>query len=254
MAHHTAHAHGVFSWVDLSSHNLDATKAFYAAIFGWTYSDMAMGDGAVYSFCQKHGESVCAISTASAGQSTPQWQSHITVNNVDATVKTATALGGIVTHHHDVFDAGRMAIITDPTGADVALWQANRHIGAHYLGEHGTLAWNELHTGNVKAATDFYTAMIGWGSSEMPMPDGPYTMFCERDNPKRSHGGCVAAAKGEAPHWQVVFHVDDCDKAVAAVQKAGGKITQPATDIPGMLRSAKCTDPMGAAFSLMQPL
>ena len=253
MAHHTSHQHGTFSWLDLPSYDLAATKAFYAGIFGWTYSDMPMGEGMVYSFCLKNGESVCALSTAMPGMGATQWQSYITVNDVDAVVEKAKAHGGKILHQHDVFDAGRMAIVADPTGATVALWQARQHIGAHFLNEHGALAWNELHTGDVEAAKAFYTGVIGWGSSDMPMgPSMTYTLFCEKDNPKRTHGGCMQAMPGGVPRWEVVFQVDNCDKAITDVVKGGGKVVHPATDMPGIGRFAKFTDPAGAGFSVIQ--
>ena len=38
----------------------------------------------------------------------------------------------------DVMDAGRMSFVMDPSGAPVALWQANQHIGATLVNEPGT--------------------------------------------------------------------------------------------------------------------
>ena len=46
----------------------------------------------------------------------------------------------------DVFDAGRMAVIQDPTGAKFSLWQPKRHIGADVIDEVGAHCWSELNT------------------------------------------------------------------------------------------------------------
>ena len=46
----------------------------------------------------------------------------------------------------DVFDAGRMTIAQDPTGATFGVWQAGKHIGAELANEPGTMNWNECQT------------------------------------------------------------------------------------------------------------
>ena len=254
MVAHTSHKHGTFSWLDLASHDLDATKAFYAGLLGWTYADMPIGENAIYSICLKEGANVCALSTAMpGGPAQPQWNSYITVSDVDATVEKAKAAGGEIVAHHDVFDAGRMALMKDPAGAAVSLWQAKRHFGAHRLNEHGALAWNELHATGTEAAKKFYTSVIGWGTAEMPMGPGMvYTLFCEPDNPQRTHGGLMPAQPGIASHWQVVFQVDDCDAAVAKVKASGGKVAAGAQEMPGIGRFAKFADQQGAIFSVIQ--
>ncbi len=61
----------------------------------------------------------------------------------------------------DIGDAGRMSFITDPTGAAVGLWQANRHIGATLVNETGTLIWNELLTDKPDLALAIYEAVVG---------------------------------------------------------------------------------------------
>jgi hypothetical protein len=52
--------------------------------------------------------------------------------NVDQSVEKAKSLGGtLVAGPFDVMEHGRMAVLTDPTGATFALWQANQHPGRH---------------------------------------------------------------------------------------------------------------------------
>lgn len=49
--------------------------------------------------------------------------------------------------NEDPMEAGRMAVVIDPTGAAVGLWQAKAHIGATRVNESGAVIWNELMTG-----------------------------------------------------------------------------------------------------------
>jgi hypothetical protein len=55
----------------------------------------------------------------------------------------------------DVIDVGRFAIISDPTGAALGLWQPRRHTGAELVNEPVSLAWNELNTRDTQAAQPF---------------------------------------------------------------------------------------------------
>ena len=45
----------------------------------------------------------------------------------------------------DVMDVGRMAIIQDPTGANIMVWEPKRHIGAEIIDarlNHNTIDWD----------------------------------------------------------------------------------------------------------------
>ena len=62
-------------------------------------------------------------------------------------MKKAQALGAkVFAPPFDVMDAGRMAVLQDPTGAVFQVWQPKKHIGAKILNEPGALCWTELTT------------------------------------------------------------------------------------------------------------
>ena len=52
-------------------------------------------------------------------------------------------------------------------------------------------------------------------------------------------------------HWTVVFAVADADAAAAEAIEMGGMVHVPPTDIPPG-RYSVLTDPVGAAFSILQ--
>ena len=62
----------------------------------------------------------------------------------------------------DVMEEGRMALIMDPTGATVALWEAKNYIGAGLVNTVGAMGWNELVSPEAEKAATFYTALFGW--------------------------------------------------------------------------------------------
>src|SRR5258708_26801439 len=72
------------------------------------------------------------------------WASYISVTSADEIAAKAKALGGTVMKEpFDVFDAGRMAVITDPTGATFCIWQATKHSSVGVKGQPNKLSWNE---------------------------------------------------------------------------------------------------------------
>ena len=62
----------------------------------------------------------------------------------------------------DVFDAGRMAVLEDPTGAAFGVWQATRHRGFGIKRVPGSFCVADLSTPGQEAASRFYEHLFGW--------------------------------------------------------------------------------------------
>ena len=93
----------------------------------------------------------------------PYWMIYIAVENADAAVAKRSRLGGkILAPAFDVTDAGRMAVVQDPTGAIFCSWQPNKNTGIGVADVHGTLCWADLSTPDAKRASDFYSDLFGW--------------------------------------------------------------------------------------------
>ncbi|HEU5391759.1 MAG TPA: VOC family protein [Streptosporangiaceae bacterium] len=85
----------------------------------------------------------------------PMWNTYLAVDSADeATAKVEVAGGTVGMAPFDVMNAGRMSFVLDPSGAAVALWQADKHIGATLVNEPGTINWNELNHWHVYFGTD----------------------------------------------------------------------------------------------------
>lgn len=250
----TKYPHGTFSWVDLATTDQEAAKAFYTELFGWEAVDLPIGDGQLYTMLQLHGRDVAALSTMQAEMQAmgipPHWNSYITVDDVDELAgKVADAGGTVIAPPFDVLDSGRMAVIQDPTGANVALWQPRNHIGARVVNIPGALVWNELMTRDPQQASNFYTVLLGWEAEHDEKMN--YTML---KNNGRMAGGIFQMGEDMAhvpPNWSVYFSVADCDATVAKAVELGGQILKPAADIPGMGRFAVLQDPQGGVFNVV---
>lgn len=253
------HEPGTFCWVDLSTTQQQAAKEFYHGLFGWEYEDLPVGEGHIYSMCKLRGKSVAAMATLcddlQAKGVPPSWTSYISTPDVDTWCRRAKQMGATVdAEPYDVFDAGRMAFLTDPTGACFALWQPKEHIGAEIRDEAGSLVWNELATHNVEASRAFYSELCNWKSQHMDMGRFVYTTFCRED---KHVGGMMPLQPewGEIPsHWAPYFAVEHCDVTAKKATETGGIVMVPPTDIPSVGRFALIQDPQGAMFYVLQPI
>ncbi|MEP7028547.1 MAG: VOC family protein [Candidatus Eisenbacteria bacterium] len=257
MTEKTTYAPGTFCWPELSTSAQGAAETFYTKLFDWTLKLTPMGEDSHYTIFLKGDRDVAAGAqmqpeTAKAGVPT-HWLSYISVANVDETVKRAEALGGkLIAGPFDVMEHGRMAVLSDPSGAAFALWQAKQHPGAALLDAPGSLVWTELATDDVPKACAFYTKLIGWTTQIMPMGALEYTLLKRGDVPA---GGVMPLTKemsGVPPHWGVYFGVTDCDATVAKAKGLGAAVIQPGVDVPGVGRLAVLRDPQGGTFSILQ--
>ena len=254
MPEQTSYEQGTPNWVDLPTTDPNAAKAFYSGLFGWTYDDQPMDEGAVYSLAKLGDHMVAAISPqppdmAAAG-APPMWNTYIAVDSADdAAARIGAAGGTVLMEPFDVMDAGRMVFAMDPSGAMVAFWQANQHIGASLVNEPGTVVWNELITTD-QAAAKFYEQVAGMTTSTMDMGQGEYTVFHAGD---RMVGGTIPPQMEGVPnHWHVYFAVDDADATAAKITELGGTVLVPPFDTP-VGRIAVAQDPQGGTFSILQP-
>jgi uncharacterized protein len=249
---------GVPNWVDLATNDQAAAKDFYAGLFGWTYDDLDMGEGATYSMARLQGRAVAAIAPMQpdlAAQGVPpHWQMYVAAPDVDAaTAKVAGAGGTVLAEPFDVFEAGRMSVIADPLGAVFHLWQAKDHIGAGLVNEHGAFAWSELVAEEPTSAGAFYEAVTGLRMVDAPMEDGTaYTGF-SLDGTLDTFlaGSREPPMPGMPAVWMVYFGADDVDAVAARTTELGGSVMAEPFDIP-VGRMAVLVDPHGAVFCVFK--
>ena len=249
---------GTFSWIDLVTTDQAAAKSFYGELFGWTGIDNPVQEGVVYTMCQLNGLDTGGISQLSEEMKAqgipPHWNSYITVDNVDESAAKAKSLGGTVMGEpFDVFDAGRMAVVQDPTGATFMMWQAGQHAGAGVVNAPGSLSWNELVSKDKAKAIAFYTGLFGWETQDADMGNG--MIYTSIMNQGRPNGGMMQMTEewGDLPsHWMVYFAVEDCDASAAKVKSLGGTVMIEPQDIPDVGRFSQVQDPQGAAFTILQ--
>jgi len=240
---------GTPSWVDLSTPDPDAAKRFYGALFGWEFEDNDIPGGGTYTMCKVDGEYVAAI-PSSTDIAPPHWNNYVTVASADDAAAKAKELGAtLIEEPFDVMGAGRMALLADPAGATLCVWEARDAIGAGRVNEPGALTWNELHTTDLDGASAFYGALFSWTTEPMPTGDGPpYHVI---SNSGRSNGGITATQPGEPPNWVPYFAVSSVDDALSEANEGGGATLAGPIPMP-QGRIAVLRDPQGAVFALWE--
>ena len=169
MPEFTSYDAGTPSWVDHSSRDLDASNAFYRALFGWEPEDQGEEMGH-YTILRKGGKTVAGNMSAMGEGQPSAWVTYVSVEDADATVDRATKAGAtVLVGPMDVADIGRMAVLADPEGAAIGVWQPRTFTGAELANEAGAFGWNELNTRDVAAAKAFYTEVFGWEPHDLDM-------------------------------------------------------------------------------------
>lgn len=254
MSQRTSYTQGTPNWVDLQTTDPDAAKSFYGQLFGWRYNDMPTPQGPVYSMAMKDDGVVAAIAPQAPDMVTegvpPMWNTYLAVHDVDAAAAQVEPAGGkLLMAPFDVLQAGRMAIVMDPTGAAIALWQANEHIGATRVNEPGAVIWNQLLTDDKDAAIAFYQRVVGLTAGVMDFGEATYTTFSSEAVPVC---GVAAPPPGVPNHWHVYFAVEDVSDAARRASELGGTVLHGPMDTPIGVK-ATLRDPQGGAFSVFAP-
>ncbi len=118
-----ANAPGALTWTEHMSRDFEGAKAFYAAVFGYEYGDMS-ADGFSYATLLLGGHEVGGVGgyPADVPANVPAaWSTYFGTADTDASVATATKLGGVVVRPATDSPYGRMATVTDDQGAMFSL-------------------------------------------------------------------------------------------------------------------------------------
>ncbi|MGV3526319.1 MAG: VOC family protein [Candidatus Sericytochromatia bacterium] len=117
----------------------------------------------------------------------------------------------------------------------------------------------EIHADRPQGLVDYYSALLGWRFTKLPMPNLDYWLIetGTPDDPGLS-GGLLARPVTEPVSTQAVnafictMDVDDIDAILEENEGLGGTVALPKMAVPGMGWVAYLKDPDGNLFGLMQ--
>jgi predicted enzyme related to lactoylglutathione lyase len=114
----------------------------------------------------------------------------------------------------------------------------------------GQPIWADLGTPDIDAARTFYSAVMGWTTTEGSAEFGGYATAV-RD--AHDVAGIGPQAAGAPPAWLLYFSTDDADALTAAIEANGGTVFMRPHGVGDMGRLVVAADPTGAVFGLWEP-
>lgn len=245
---------GKFVWFEHISKDSQRAQAFYRDVLGWKARPFPEDSGYDMIFTGNTDDTMIGGYAAPRRDREPShWMSYVSVEDVDAAVKTAVQHGGrVVEPPNDMPGVGRMARIADPQGAEISVFKNATGDPADTQATQGRWLWNELHTPDPAKAVAFYENVLGFSHRSVDMgPDGTYYIL-SRDGVDR--GGVAShLLDGARPHWLPYVSVDDADATLARAKKHGGSVVFGPHDIEGIGRFGVVKDPTGAVLAVMKP-
>ena len=111
-------------WNELQTHDVEACKAFYSAVFGW--ANETDGTGYVAFSQDKRVQAGMMKIDPSWGEVPPHWGVYFMVDDVEATTAKVKELGGIVlVPPTPAGDMGHFSLVQDPQGGTFTVMQVS---------------------------------------------------------------------------------------------------------------------------------
>lgn len=250
---HSAWRQGIPCWVDLTAEDADASSIFYSAVLGWIAPPGGDVHGG-YRVMEARGAAVAGISRQREGGPVG-WTVYLAADGANSSAAAAVGLGATlllppedVQHDGDTDPLGRRAVLADPLGARIGLWQAGTLNGLQLVNEPGGLCFEELGSSDPAASARFYRHWFGFTLDPEPRYGPDYISFRLPDE-QVALGGIrdVSPAQPVDSGWLPFFGVADADATCEQAVKNGGSVTLPVFETPDD-RVALLTDPQGCPF------
>jgi len=234
---------GTFVWHEQVSPDPAQAQQFYSELFGWETEVFKPGD-ADYTMIASGGRMHGGFGMAMEGAPPPHWLGHVRVDGLEDAIERAQAAGGTVAAGpFEMSEVGHVAIVRDPAGAFVSLYEPN---GDQPRAE-GVFVWDELNVPDADVAQPFYEQVFGWSTVDAGPEYGGYRLFQIGENRVAGLMGFPDAA----PHWRPYVAVADVDDRTAVAKDLGATVLLEPTDVPMVGRLAVLSDPQGATFGII---
>ena len=242
---------GEFCWINMLTPQPAQARTFFGTLLGWTYVEMpGMGHSV-----QVGGRNIGGLFDLE-GPNTPKGTPPligvmVKVESADIACKKVTSLGGNARPAFDIMDRGRMAVCTDPSGAEFDVWEPKKLLGTDVDSTlHGAPSWFETMTTDVDHAAAFYSALFGW--TQKVTPGSNYTTFKHGTTPVAGMMAITPQMGKQRPHWCTYFTVKNADETALEAVALGAELSMALRDIPGIGRFSGITSPQGVTFYVIQ--
>jgi predicted enzyme related to lactoylglutathione lyase len=252
---------GKIIWRDLLTNDPAASQKFYGELFGWKFESVGTASNlksdTSYTLIRHNGKLIGGmIDTLDLNNrdDISQWVVLMSVEDVDASVKAATANGGtIITPPTDLQSRGRLAVIRDAEGALLGLLETRDGDPRDSEPEVDGFLWDELWTSDVQSADAFYNKVAGLTKDTVDV-DGmqdtapTYSLLKAGDTPRA--GIMPNPLEGLDPVWVSYIRVESPAAITARVAELGGRVIVEAGPRPLGGEVAFIAGPSGAGIAL----
>jgi predicted enzyme related to lactoylglutathione lyase len=246
---------GAPCWVDLWTSDVERIRRFYSELFGWEAQPPSPEHGGYFVFTRQGVPVAGTMGDTGEMRADNTWKPYLATDDIERSLKLAGEHGATVHAPAMVVDnLGSQAVIVDPSGAAIGIWQPGSFAGFTVINEPGAVLFVAIDVHDYQAQIAFYRRVFGWEPAEEEVDDHHYAGFMdpETGRPLAGIGDEVENLEpGEAPVWSVIWQCDDVDAAATKVRSLGGTVIKGPTD-GGLGRSARVADPAGARFWLCQ--
>lgn len=226
---------GVPAWADITVPDLAAAQRFYGGLLGWEFSEGHPEAGG-YVTASVGGHRVAGLlgaQDARAGAAAA-WCVYLATDDVTLATGHAVAAGAqLLAGPMTVLGLGDIAVLADPAGAVVGLFQAGTHSGWDVTDVPGAFVWAEQMSHRPELSRRFYTDLFGYEQTDMSAPDFTYTSLAVGGTPAVGVGGYGAGVGQDVPAaWTWYVAVPDAAEAARRVPELGGGVVSGPEDTP----------------------
>lgn len=250
MGARTSYEPGTFCYADLAARDVDGAASFYGGLLGWEPDEIPGSGG--YLLMRLGGAVVAGIhgmGPSAPPNALPAWTSYVSVEDAEAAAHRAGELGGAIRRAPaSMRGLGSSAIVTDPQGAALGLWQPGGFNGAELVNDVGAMCLNQLNTPDPLAAVAFYIGLFPWEIRQVGRDPAPYWGIW---NTGRLNGGMMGQPPPAPPSWLVYFTSDDVDGSDALIVELGGAVVVPPMEAGGG-RILVAHDPWYGFFAVLE--
>jgi len=244
-------------WNELHSSDVDASAAFYGALFGWAIREDERETYLHFYASADSDETVAGLTPAHPGAPT-MWQVYVGTEDIEAYAGRADAAGAkAATPLMDIPHTGKLQIFLDAEGASLAPFQPAHADRKSWdsSGDPGRFCWVELLTNDHAAQVAHYKQVVGWDTLEMDMGEFTYTLFTPPGGGQMDAvGGAMPMPEGAGGPsvWLPYVAVESCDASTAKARELGATIHQEPQDIGDSGRFSVFDDPGGVTIAIYE--
>jgi len=242
---------GRFVWFEYVSQDAKKAQGFFGELFGWSTKAVPMPEGEYTMIAAPDGRTIGGYFAAPDSKTPAGWLPYLHVQSAaDSAAKVKKLGGSVMKEPFKVADIATMAVVADPHGAGLALWQPSK---AEDPGQPaaGHFCWNELASKDAKASVAFYSQLGGFTEKAMDM--GAMGTYHVLESGGQGRAGIMAGQPPQPHTWLPYVQVSNADQTADKAKRLGATIVVPPTQIPNVGRFSIFLDAQGVATGILQP-